>query len=165
MQGLNYAPAGTFILPMACGKHALVVDDYAMTRTLLRRALERLDLRVTTAANGLEGLSCAAASPFDLVITDVQMPSMNGLQMLEALRARPGFATTPSVVVSASWSQTEMKYMMRVNASLWMLKPVDLTLFQRAVSKLLALPGAVSAAKAPMADADTDVQRPQDAGP
>lgn len=64
----------------------LVIDDEAPLRLLLRRLLERQGHCVDEAANGAEGLRCYAAKPAALVITDIQMPVMNGLTFMLALR-------------------------------------------------------------------------------
>src|SRR5919109_531956 len=64
----------------------LVVDDDNAVRLLLRTLLERRGHSVVEAANGAEGLQHYRAAPTDLVITDIQMPVMDGLQMIKELR-------------------------------------------------------------------------------
>jgi two-component system, OmpR family, response regulator len=64
----------------------LVVDDNAVIRMLLRVALEGEGYEVIEAADGAEGLQRYQAAPTDLVITDLQMPGMDGLELLQALR-------------------------------------------------------------------------------
>ena len=64
----------------------LVVDDDAAIRKLLRFVLVEEDYEVIEAANGAEGLQRYQADPTDLVITDLQMPDMDGLALLQALR-------------------------------------------------------------------------------
>ena len=64
----------------------LVVDDDNAVRLLLRTLLERRGHSVVEAANGAEGLQHYRAAPTDLVITDIQMPVMDGLQMIKKLR-------------------------------------------------------------------------------
>jgi two-component system, chemotaxis family, chemotaxis protein CheY len=64
----------------------LVVDDDNAIRLLLRSMLERWGHSVVEAENGAEGLQYYRAAPADLVITDIQMPVMDGLQMIKALR-------------------------------------------------------------------------------
>lgn len=64
----------------------LVVDDNAMMRTVMRSALERAGHRVVLADNGEKALKAAAGEPFDLMVTDVQMPRMGGVDLVRALR-------------------------------------------------------------------------------
>jgi CheY-like chemotaxis protein len=73
--------------------HVLVVDDECMCRTALRRELMRLGYRVSVAGSGAEALALDAERGADLVLTDLLMPSMSGLQLIRRLRAHmPGRA-------------------------------------------------------------------------
>ncbi len=76
----------------------LVVDDDNAIRRLLRVVLERRGHSVVEAANGAEGLRCYRAAPTDLVITDIQMPVMDGLQMIKELRG--AFPTAKIIAMS-----------------------------------------------------------------
>jgi CheY-like chemotaxis protein len=80
----------------------LVVDDNPMVLGLLRRALAPL-ATVTTACDGADALLHAVQDPPDLVITDYQMPTMDGRQLLDKLKSRPETARTP-VILAASKS-------------------------------------------------------------
>jgi len=60
----------------------LIIDDEELVRTLLRSALEEAGYKVTEAANGRQGLELYRRRPADLVITDIVMPELNGLDML-----------------------------------------------------------------------------------
>src|SRR5687767_3737024 len=70
----------------AAGPAVLVVDDTEANRDALSRRLERKGYSVTTAADGAEALRQLAERPFDLVILDVMMPGMSGLEVLEQIR-------------------------------------------------------------------------------
>jgi two-component system, chemotaxis family, chemotaxis protein CheY len=76
----------------------LVVDDDNAIRLLLRSMLERRGHSVVEAENGAEGLQYYRAAPADLVITDIQMPVMDGLQMIKALR--DDFPTAKIIAIS-----------------------------------------------------------------
>ena len=76
----------------------LVVDDDKTVRLLLRAVLERRGYAVVEAENGDEGLRYYRAAPADLVITDIQMPVMDGLQMIRELR--DAFPTARIVAIS-----------------------------------------------------------------
>lgn len=66
----------------------LIIDDQESVRMMLKRALEGAGYQIAEAANGRQGLECFRATPPDLVITDLAMPEMNGLELiLELTRA------------------------------------------------------------------------------
>jgi len=79
---------------------ALVVDDDRTIRYTLRAILEHAGLEVREAANGLEGLAELDRHAFALVITDLRMPRMCGLEMMEAIRRRP--LPHPKIIVVVS---------------------------------------------------------------
>jgi two-component system response regulator PhoP len=84
-------------------KHILVVDDEASIRFALSRALERSGYRVSVAGDGEEALLMilraeGRATPFDLILTDIQMPKMSGLELIRAIKAKG--MTTPFLVSS-----------------------------------------------------------------
>ena len=83
--------------------NVLIVDDDPMTRVLLRRVLVReFNCEVSEAGDGRVALKVAGAAPPDLVISDVWMPVMDGIEMLEALRQFPPLADVPVVMMTAA---------------------------------------------------------------
>ncbi len=78
----------------------LIVDDDAGIRTYLRRCLGPITHRVCEAADGVEALAVARAHPVDLIVTDVMMPRMGGLELHALLRTDPAFAAIPVLFVS-----------------------------------------------------------------
>ncbi|MCX5652386.1 MAG: hybrid sensor histidine kinase/response regulator [Planctomycetota bacterium] len=83
---------------------ALVVDDSATVREVERQLLTRMGFEVDTAVDGLDGLHTArdstATGALDLIISDIDMPRMNGIEFVRALRSDPRFAAVPVIVVS-----------------------------------------------------------------
>ena len=77
----------------------LLVDDESLVRTVARRILESEDYDVVEAADGVEALELCEEQAFDLVVTDVVMPRMNGLDLIAGLAKRPG--ALRAVVTSA----------------------------------------------------------------
>ena len=67
-------------------KHVLVIDDDSATRGLVRVTLEKANFSITTSKNGKEGVSLFKQRPFDLVITDISMPVINGLDAIVLMR-------------------------------------------------------------------------------
>ena len=80
----------------------LVVDDVEMFRSVVAHALQGAGHRPLCAADGAAGLAVLEAERVDLVLLDVAMPKMNGLEFLQKLRADERFGSVPVVVVSAS---------------------------------------------------------------
>jgi two-component system sensor histidine kinase and response regulator WspE len=79
---------------------ALVVDDSATVREVERQLLVRMGFEVETAVDGLDGLHAAREGGFDLVVSDIDMPRMNGIEFVRALRGDARFAVVPVIVVS-----------------------------------------------------------------
>lgn len=71
-------------------QHILIVEDNAINRSVLRDMLERLGHEISEAADGLEGLRMAQKNPFDLVIMDVSMPVMDGIESVRRIREASG---------------------------------------------------------------------------
>ncbi|WP_437757175.1 response regulator [Sorangium sp. So ce1389] len=81
---------------------ALVVEDAPVARELLCGILRALGLRVEEASDGREGLALARATPPDVVLTDLEMPYMGGLEMVAELRRSPALARVPVVVLTTA---------------------------------------------------------------
>jgi CheY-like chemotaxis protein len=79
----------------------LVVDDEPDQRFLLRRIFERAGHEVTDAINGAAAIEAVRESPPDLVVTDIMMPVMGGLELIRRLRSDPGTAAIPILAASA----------------------------------------------------------------
>jgi two-component system chemotaxis sensor kinase CheA len=81
-------------------RRALVVEDAPVARELLCGILRSLGLSVREATDGRQGLLLAQEEPPDLLLTDIEMPYMDGIEMVTALRALPELASTPVIVLS-----------------------------------------------------------------
>jgi two-component system, chemotaxis family, chemotaxis protein CheY len=89
----------------------LVVDDSSTMRSILQKIIQMSRLPVEhffEAANGQEGLDQLSRQKVDLVLLDLNMPIMGGLEMIERVRAKPEFAQLPIVVTSTESSQTRI---------------------------------------------------------
>ena len=124
----------------------MVVDDDACIRSLLRRTLELKGYEVVEANNGSEGLQQYHTAPTDLVITDIQMPVMNGLQMIKELRRTFPFAKV--MAISAGKSTLDM---VRSCVQCAMEKPFHIKQFVAAVQALLHEPACLEGEQADMA--------------
>jgi two-component system, cell cycle response regulator len=79
----------------------LVVDDNSMNRIMLSRYIAKLGHRASLVENGRQALDKLQAEPFDLVLLDVQMPEMDGYEVLEHLKADPRLRDIPVIMISA----------------------------------------------------------------
>ena len=79
----------------------LVVDDSDDTREMMAKLLELESFTVVTAEDGSAGLNLADAELPDLIITDINMPNMNGIEMIRRLREQPVFASIPIMAITA----------------------------------------------------------------
>jgi two-component system chemotaxis response regulator CheY len=114
----------------------LVVDDDQAIRLLLRAMLERRGHAVVEAKNGDEGLQYYRATPTDLVITDIQMPVMDGLQMMKKLR--DDFPTAKIIAISAEKGQLAAA---QTCSQCTFEKPLYMEEFLDAVQKFASAPG------------------------
>jgi two-component system sensor histidine kinase and response regulator WspE len=81
-------------------KRVLVVDDSITVREVERQLLKNHGYEVAVAVDGQDGWNVARADRFDLIVSDVDMPRMNGLELVQALRSDPGLKDVPVVIVS-----------------------------------------------------------------
>jgi len=86
--------------PVVQAYHVLVVEDSVTVREVERHFLEQAGYRVTTAVNGIDGLNKAKTGGYDLLITDIDMPRMNGIELISTLRSIDRFKPLPIIVVS-----------------------------------------------------------------
>ncbi len=87
--------------PLHEQKNILVVDDSYSTREIERSILELEDFHVVTAIDGIDGLEKLEEFHFDLIITDINMPRMDGLTFVQNLRQKKAYKYTPIIVVSS----------------------------------------------------------------
>lgn len=117
----------------------LVVDDRQENRSLLSNLLEPLDFKVVHAIDGETGLNSLKTQFPDLMITDLEMPGMNGFEMLRQLRDAPNLAGQHVIVSSASVSIEDQQIALESGGDLFLPKPVDLQLLFAQIAQLLEL--------------------------
>ena len=127
------------------GLRVLAAEDNPINRTLLKEQLEALGCTVTVAADGEAALRCAQTGQFDVVLTDVNMPVMDGYALTRALRARG--ASLPILGVTANAMRDEGERCLAAGMDAWMTKPISLlTLYERLHAAAKAAGAAVAAA-------------------
>ena len=115
----------------------LTIDDSASIRMTTKIALTNAGYQVTEAVDGADGLAKAKSAPFDLIVTDLNMPNMNGLEMIEALRQSPAHTGVPIIFLTTE-SDADMKARAKAaGATGWVTKPFDPENLVKIVRKVL----------------------------
>jgi two-component system chemotaxis response regulator CheY len=118
-------------------KQVLTVDDSASVRQMVGFTLRNAGYEVTEAADGQLGIEKARGGKFDLIISDLNMPNMDGIQMIAGLRKLPGYSFTPILMLTTE-SQPEKKDAgRRAGATGWIVKPFQPEQLIAVVQKLV----------------------------
>ncbi len=104
-------------------KNILVVEDFNSIRSLLSDTLQYSGFNTLSAANGEEALKVLADNAVDLVLTDLHMPVMNGLQLLEAMKKNTLTATVPVVILTSEPDPLLRRRAKELGLSAWIKKP------------------------------------------
>lgn len=121
-------------------KRILIVEDSATMRSLLTSSLEALDvpLKIVEAKNGFEALRLLPRESFDLVVTDINMPDINGLELASFLRGSDKYAAIPLIIVSTEGSERDVEKGLGIGADAYLVKPFDPEALRQVVIDLLA---------------------------
>lgn len=116
----------------------LVVDDSAAIRQLLQATLQAGGFDVIATADGAAALAFLRESRVDLVVTDINMPHMDGIQLIEHVRRDPGHAAVPILVLSGESGRAERDRATAAGASAWLSKPFTVAKLLSAIRRLEA---------------------------
>jgi CheY-like chemotaxis protein len=117
----------------------VVLEDEASTRRLITAVLKKSGHEVTDVDNGAEGLLNVLAELPDLVVSDVEMPKMNGFEVLSDIRNTPETAQTPVILLTSRSSEEDIKHGLSEGANAYLTKPFDPNKLLEAVNKQLEL--------------------------
>src|SRR5438067_10078677 len=102
----------------------LVVEDSPMMRQLLVLALSRVkNLRVTEADDGVDGLRKLAVGRFDIILSDINMPIMDGLKLVKRVRSDPAHKDVPILIISTEGAAEDRQRALSLGASAYITKP------------------------------------------
>ena len=118
-------------------KKILIVDDASLIRNITQKAVIEAGYEAVLANNGQEGLAATKEHDFDLIFSDINMPIMNGLEMVEKIREDEKYKFTPIVMLTTE-SKPELKAIAQKHGvKAWLLKPFNKDKFLLVLSKLL----------------------------
>src|SRR6188472_4084160 len=133
----------------------LIVDDEELNREGLARRLQRHDYEVVSARSGREAIELLGGRQFELVLLDIMMPGMNGLEVLKFLRRVDSLVDLPIIMVTAKGESEDMVEALELGANDYVTKPLNFpgTLarirtqlaFRRAVAQVKELEGRLDA--------------------
>lgn len=118
-------------------KKILIVDDSASVRTVARMALRERGYDVVEASNGQEALTKLEDDRCHLVISDVNMPVMDGITLLKEIKRHPNYKFTPVIMLTTEAGEDKKQEGRAAGAKAWITKPFQPQLLVDAVSKLI----------------------------
>jgi two-component system chemotaxis response regulator CheY len=118
-------------------KTILSVDDSASMRQMVRLVLAGAGYQVVEAADGAEGLTKAQSSPVHLVVTDLNMPKMDGMQLIRSLRSLPSYKGVPILLLTTESDEAKRKEAKTAGATGWITKPFRQEQLLAVVKKVL----------------------------
>ena len=118
-------------------KAVLAVDDSPSIRQMVAFTLKNAGYDVVEAGDGMDGLTKAKSQGFNLVLTDQNMPRMDGLTMIKSLRELPQYKTTPILMLTTESSDAMKQQGRAVGATGWLVKPFDPQKLVEVVKKVI----------------------------
>jgi two-component system chemotaxis response regulator CheY len=119
----------------------LVVEDSPMMRQLLVFALARIKrITVTEAEDGVDALRKLATNRYDLIMSDINMPIMDGLKLVKRIRSDANHAATPIIIITTEGSTEDRQRAMALGANAYITKPIQAPQVIQKVKELLKIP-------------------------
>lgn len=118
-------------------KVILAVDDSASVRKFVLLSLKSKGFRVLSAQDGMEALEILASEPVSLVITDLNMPNLDGFGLIKSIRENPTTLDLPIIVLSSLSDHDDVKRGMDLGANSYLVKPFNALRLQYEISKYI----------------------------
>lgn len=121
-------------------KSILIVEDSATTRSLIRAVIEEMgdDFFTYEASSGFEALKMLPQERFDLIITDINMPDINGLELINFVKNDPRYKQIPLIIVTTERSAEDRERGLALGASAYITKPFRPEDLQEVITKILS---------------------------
>jgi len=116
----------------------LVIEDSPTMRQLIRFALNRIPgAQVIEASDGVDGLKKLSSSEFDLILTDINMPIMDGLKLVNLVRSNDSYKDIPIVIITTEGAKEDKERAMALGADAYITKPIQSATLLSTVQELL----------------------------
>jgi len=121
-------------------KQILIVEDSPTMRALLNSALEGLEfpVKITEASSGFEALRYLPRESFDLIVTDINMPDINGLELVSFAKSNSAYRSIPLIIVSTEGAEKDRARGIELGADAYLVKPFDAENLREVVADLLS---------------------------
>ena len=115
----------------------LAVDDSASMRQMVSFTLKGAGYNVVEAVDGVDGLNKAKAQTFDCIVTDVNMPNKDGIQLIKELRALPNYKFTPMLMLTTESGMDKKQQGKEAGATGWIVKPFNPDQLLKTIQKVI----------------------------
>jgi two-component system chemotaxis response regulator CheY len=121
----------------------LIVEDSATMRSMLTASLEDLDIpvKVTEASSGFEALRFLPRDDFDLIVTDINMPDINGLELVSFVKRNEKYSNIPLIIVSTEGSDRDREKGLELGADAYLVKPFEPEVLREIATNLMSRAG------------------------
>jgi two-component system, chemotaxis family, chemotaxis protein CheY len=120
--------------------NVLIVEDSPTMRQLIAFALKRIrGVRIVEASDGVDGLKKLSSERFDLILTDINMPIMDGLKLVSLVRNDANYKTIPIVVITTEGAQEDRERALALGANDYITKPIQPTKILEVARNLLKI--------------------------
>lgn len=121
-------------------KTILIVEDSATTRSLIRAVIEEIgDFHIVEAPTGFDALKLLPLQDFDLVVTDINMPDINGLELINFIKGNPRYKDIPLIIITTERSEEDKKRGIALGAAAYVTKPFKAPELQDIIRKTLKI--------------------------
>ncbi|MEW6570168.1 MAG: response regulator [Nitrospirota bacterium] len=119
-------------------KSILIVEDSTTTRALIKAVIDEMgDFTTVEASSGFEALKALPSREFSLVITDVNMPDINGLELINFIKNNPRYTHIPLIIVSTERSEDDRRKGIELGAMAYITKPFRANELQEAIKQAI----------------------------
>ncbi len=120
-------------------KTVLIVDDFRSVRSIVRKALEKKGLKVLEAEDGQDALKYFDGSHIDLLISDYDMPKLDGAQLIGKVRVMEGYRRLPIIMLTTNKQERKEEETRDLRINGWIVKPFDIVGFYKTVETQLKM--------------------------
>ncbi|MBI5182397.1 MAG: response regulator [Nitrospirae bacterium] len=119
-------------------KNILIIEDSSTMRSMIAAIIEEMgEFVITEAASGFEALKILPTKKFDLIITDINMPDINGLEIVNFVKTHSSYKGIPLIIVTTERAEEDRKKGLALGASEYLTKPFKVDDLQKAVRRVI----------------------------